>query len=178
MAAENRDKNPIIVEPAASSSPQTPPTHLTPSLYASSSCNSFDSSRPQSRGSTATTPSESSSPNPSSAYSNEVSGLSPLNILNLDHPTSDTIVPTASVPSEPAESSSHRNGAARAFLRCPNFTRRRWLEHALGVFTLVASLVGLLFIGVRTYKLAVISTENSTLDGCTGLIQVSDFNES
>ena len=52
--------------------------------------------------------------------------------------------------------------------------RRRWFEHSLGIFGLVASLVGLLFIGVRTYKLAVISTENSTLDGCTGLIQVGD----
>ena len=58
------------------------------------------------------------------------------------------------------------------------FSRRRWLEQFLAVFGLVASLVGLLFIGVRTYKLAVISTENSTLDGCTGLIQVSDVNSS
>ena len=58
------------------------------------------------------------------------------------------------------------------------FSRRRWLEQSLGVFGLVASLVGLLFIGVRTYKLAVISTENSTLDGCTGLIQVNDVNVS
>lgn len=41
----------------------------------------------------------------------------------------------------------------------------------------MASLVGLLFIGVRTYKLAVISAENSTLDGCTDLIQVSGFIE-
>ena len=41
----------------------------------------------------------------------------------------------------------------------------------------MASLVGLLWIGVRTYKLAVISAENSTLDGCTDLIQVCCFNK-
>ena len=58
------------------------------------------------------------------------------------------------------------------------FSRKRWLEQSLAVFGLVASLVGLLFIGVRTYKLAVISTENSTLDGCTGLIQVNYVNAS
>ena len=179
MAVENHGTNPIIIEPAASSSPDTPPKHhLTPSLHPSSSSTSFDSSRPQSRGSSATTPSVSSSPVPKSAYSHEFSGLSPPSPLNLDPPVPDATSPTTYVPPEPAEGSSHSNGAAWRFLRCPSSTRRRWLEHALGVLTLVATLVGLLFVGVRTYKLAVISTENSTLDGCTGLIQVSEINRS
>ena len=85
---------------------------------------------------------------------------------------------TTTGPSQRAEGSSHSNGSTWPSFYRPWFSRRRWLEQSLAVFGLVASLVGLLFIGVRTYKLAVISTENSTLDGCTGLIQVYDVNVS
>lgn len=178
MAAENNRPNPIIVEPTSSPDSGTPHRLLTPSLNSSSPSNSFESSRPHSRGSTTTSPSESSSPIPRSAYSHELSDMSPPTPPNLELPTPITTRPNASVPSEPAESSFHSNGVAWLSLFRSISSRRRWLEHALAVFTLVASLVGLLFIGVRTYKLAVITTENSTLDGCTDLIQVSDISKS
>lgn len=95
------------------------------------------------------------------------SQLSPNEQLR-DTGTSSTIGPAE----RRAEGSSSHGGNGPAWP--PVLPRRRWFEHSLGIFGLVASLVGLLFIGVRTYKLAVISTENSTLEGCTGLIQVSD----
>ena len=189
MAAENQNTNPIIIEPAASSNPTTPSRLLTPSLNTSSSSNSFDSSRPQSRGSSATSPTEPPSPSPRE--------VEPYELTNIRLPTTsdaDPLPPTSPLIaneqarnmtttstiqlSARAEGSSHSNGTAWVSSCCPMFSNRRWLEHSLGVFGLVASLVGLLFIGVRTYKLAVISTENSTLDGCTGLIQVSDVNNS
>ena len=172
MAAENHRANPIIVEPIASPDSGTLQL-LNPSLNSTPSSNSFESSRPQSRGSSTTSPSESSSPIPRSTYSHELSNIAPPTPPNLELPTPSTTPPTACVPSAPTEGSFHSNGAAWLL-----FSRRRWLEHALGVFTLVASLVGLLFIGVRTYKLAVITTQNSALDGCKGLVQVSDLNKS
>ena len=183
MAAEDHIANPIIVEPAASSNPETSPGLLNPSpntSSSSSSSNSFESSRPKSRGSSATTPSESSSPAMKDVQPYEVTNLRPSTPLDFDPlPATSTVLPnerprtlSTTVVSERVQSSFDSNGA----LYRPTIARRRWLEHALGVFTLAASLVGLLFIGVRTYKLAVISTENSTLDACTDLIQVSQLN--
>ena len=172
MAADDHDSNPIIVEPTASPGSGTRPPLLTPSLYASSSSDSFESSRPQSRGSSATSPSESSPPASRSAISHEQSHISPQTPPNPQVPNPDASPPIASVPSELAASPSNGDAAAYPSL-CRPITRR-WLEHALSGFTLAASLVGLLFIGVRTYKLAVISTINSTLDGCVGLIQVRE----
>ncbi len=204
MAVENHDTNPTIIEPAASSNAGTPPRLLAPSLSTSSSSNSFDSSRPQSRGSSATSPSGSPPP----AKPHEPTNIRPLTPLDLEPlPLNSTLspneqprnrgTPSTIEPSDRAESSSHQSAASRLSLCGPMLSRRRWLEHALGLFTLVASLVGLLFIGVRTYKLAVISAENSTLglqlyflphigfadfgicaDGCTDLIQVSDVTKS
>ena len=81
---------------------------------------------------------------------------------------------STNAPLERAEGFPYRNGGSSLYTYLPVLPNRRWLEQSLGIFGLVASLVALLFVGVRTYKLAVISTENSTLDGCTGLIQVSD----
>lgn len=176
MAAESHKANPTIVEPRASPESGIRPPTLTSSLNASSSSSSFESSRPQSRGSSATSPLEFSPSIPGTAYSHDHFDVSPPTPVHLEPPTSDTTPPTASVSSEPPRSSSYNNENAWLSLCRPSFTRR-WLEQALGVFTLVASLVGLLFIGVRTYKLAVISTENSTLDGCVGLIQVSDLQD-
>ena len=202
MAVENYNTNPTIIEPAASSNANagTPPRLLAPSLSTSSSSNSFDSSRPQSRGSSATSPSGSPPP----AKPHEPTNIRPPTPLDLEPlPLNSTLspneqsrnrgTPSTIEPSDRAESSSHQSAASRLSLCGPMLSRRRWLEHALGLFTLVASLVGLLFIGVRTYKLAVISAENSTLglqfyflphigfsdfeicvDGCTDLIQVSD----
>lgn len=186
MATESHNANPIIVEPAASSGSETPPTLLAPSHYTTSSSNSFDSSRPQSRGSSATSASESRSPATRNVESDELpsvrpptpSEMEPLPLnstFSPDERPANRGIPSTTAPSERAECSSNSNGTPWLSLCHPLFSRRRWLEHALGVFTLVASLVGLLFIGVRTYKLAVISTENSTLDSCTGLIQVSDY---
>lgn len=175
MAVQTHNANPIIVEPAASSNLETSPRHLTPPLYNSSSNNSFDSSRPQSRGSSATTPSEASSPIPRSIYSHELPAIRPPTPLNLEPPTPDTTTSTTPLPSELAESSTISNENPGRSLWRLDFTRRRWLKLGQGVVALVASLAGLLFVGVRTYKLAVISAENSTLDGCTGLIQVSEF---
>ena len=164
MAAENHHSNPIIVEPTASPGPVTRPPHLTPSLYASSSSDSFESSRPQSRGSSATSPSESSPPASRNGISYERSNISPQTPPNLQVANLNESPPIASVSSELAARSSNGDAAAYPSL-CRPITRR-WLEHALSGFTLAASLVGLLFIGVRTHKLAVISTINSTLDGC------------
>ncbi|KAF6239822.1 hypothetical protein HO173_002368 [Letharia columbiana] len=177
MAVENHNANPIIVEPTASPDSGTPPRLLNPSLNTSSSSNSFESSRPQSRGSSATSASESSSPVPS----HEPSNLRPQTPSDVEPlPPSATLTPNQSPRSrnlsatplpKSAEGSPHSNAASWLSSCRPISSRRHWLEHGLGVFTLVASLVGLLFIGVRTYKLAVISTENSTLSGCTDLIQ-------
>ena len=189
MAVENHHANPTIVEPAASSNTGTPPGLLAPSLNTSSSSNSFDSSRPQSRGSSATSPSGSPPPATRDVEPYEVTNIGPSTPPDLEPmPRSSTLSPnggprnrgTAStaVASDSAETASHLSAASRLSLRVPVLSRRPWLQHTLGVITLVASLVALLFIGVRTYKLAVISTVNSTLDACTDLIQVSDDNKS
>ena len=171
MAAQNHHSNPIIVEPTASPGPETRSPLLTPSLHASSSSGSFESSRPQSRDSSATSPSECSPPASRSGISYERSNISHQTPPNPQLPNLNGSAPIASVSSElTASSSNGGDAAANPFLCRP--INRRWLEHALSGFTLAASLVGLLFIGVRTYKLAVISTINSTLDGCVGLVQV------
>ena len=186
--AENQNSNPTIIEPEASSHSGTPSRLRAPSLNASSSSSSFDSSRSQSRESGATTPSESPSP-----YSR---AIEPHELANIRTPPAPDVEPlppptnpflsnegnrvmTSSTngPSERARGFPYNNGSALLSTYFPTFSNRRWMEHSLGVFGLVASLVGLLFIGVRTYKLAVISTENSTLEGCVGLIQVSDGND-
>ncbi|KAM0804218.1 hypothetical protein BDR22DRAFT_885996 [Usnea florida] len=170
MAAQNHHSNPIIVEPTASPGPVTRSPLLTPSLHASSSSGSFESSRPQSRDSSATSPSESSPPASRSGISYERSNISHQTPQKPQVPNLNISAPIASVSSELTASSSHGGDAAANPFLCRPITRR-WLEHALSGFTLAASLVGLLFIGVRTYKLAVISTINSTLDGCVGLVQ-------
>ena len=188
MAVEIQNSNPTIIEPEASSRPGTPPRLLAPSLNASSSSSSFDSSRSQSRESSATTPSGSPSPYSRAVEPHELAHIRPPNtpdVEPLPPPTNPFLsnegnrVMTSSTngPSERARGFPYNNGSASLFTYFPTFSNRRWLEHSLGVFGLVATLVGLLFIGVRTYKLAVISTENSTLEGCVGLIQVSDGNE-
>ena len=171
MAAGNHHSNPIIVEPTASPGPETGPPLLTPSLHASSSSSSFESSRPQSRASSATSPSESSPPASRSGISYERSDISHQTPPNPQVQNLNTSASITSVSSELTASSSDGGDAAAYPFLCRPITRR-WLEHALSGFTLAASLVGLLFIGVRTYKLAVISTINSTLDGCVGLVQV------
>ena len=185
MAVNNRDANPIIVEPAASPNSRPPSSLHIPSLNTSSSSTSFDSSRPQSRASSATSPSGSPSPAPT----DDEDKIRPLAASDTEPlPSSSPLIPNEqarhiTIPSTTHSSqrpggSSLSNGTARIPPYFPFFPNRRWLEHSLGIFGLVASLVGLLFIGVRTYKLAVITTENSTLDGCTGLIQVIAFKKS
>ena len=187
MAAEQQNSNPIIVEPEASSHPGTPARLLAPSLNTSSSSSSFDSSRSQSRGSGATTPSESPSPFSTGVEPYRLANIRPAvppDVEPLPPPTNPflsnegirTLTSSTNGPLGRAEGFRYSNGRTSLSTYFPVFFNRRWLEHSLGVFGLVASLVGLLFVGVRTYKLAVISTQNSTLDGCTGLIQVSDGN--
>lgn len=186
MPVEHQNANPVIIEPAASSDLGTPSTFLAPAFNGSSSSSSSDSFRPHSQGSSATSPSE---------YLAPASGdIEPYALTNIRPPTTPDVEPLPPPmdpfsPTEPsrntttsstfglserAEGSTYSNRAVSLSSYCPTFARGRWPEHSLGVFGLVASLVGLLFIGVRTYKLAVISTENSTIEGCTGLIQVSD----
>lgn len=189
MAVENQTTNPLIIEPAVSSNPGTPSRLLIPSFNTSSSSTFFDSSRPQSRGSSATSPTEPPSPCPKDVEPYRLTNIRPpaaqdADLLPPTRPyfqnerTRNMTTSSTTQPSQRAEGSSHSNGSAWVPSCCPLFFNRRWLEHSLGVFGLVASLVGLLFIGVRTYKLAVITTENSTLDGCTSLIQVSDVHHS
>ena len=180
MAVDSQDANPIIVEPPASPNSRPPSSLRIPSLNTSSSSTSFDSSRPQSRASSATTPSGSPSPAPTddnydmkplAASDNEPQ---PPNVSLIPNEQARNITaPSTTHPSQRPERSLLSNGNAWTPPYFSFLSNRRWLEHSLGVFGLVASLVGLLFIGVRTYKLSVITTENSTLDGCTGLIQAS-----
>ena len=184
MAVDNQDLNPIIVEPAASPNSRPPSSLHIPSLSTSSSSTSFDSSRPQSRASSATSPSGSPSPAPTDGNdirplaASDTEPLSPSTLLIPNEQARNITTPSTTHSSQRPEGSLLSNGNAWAPPYFPFLLNRRWLEHSLGIFGLVASLVGLLFIGVRTYKLAVITTENSTLDGCTGLIQASDSNKS
>ena len=185
MAVDTPDSTPIIVEPAASPNSRPPSSLLIPSLNTSSSSTSFDSSRPQSRASSATSPSGSPSPAPTDGEyelrplaASDTELLPPSSSLITSEQARNNTTPATTHSSQRPEGSLLSNGTAWIPPYFPYFLNRRWLEHSLGIFGLVASLVGLLFIGVRTYKLAVITTENSTLDGCTGLIQVSDFYKS
>ena len=185
MAVDKQDANPIIVEPAASPNSRPPSSLHIPSLNTSSSSTSSESSRPQSRASSATSPSGSPSPVPIDGdyklrplARSDTEPLPPSSPLIPNEQARNITTPSTTHSSQRPEGSLLSNGTARIPPYLPLFPNRRWLEYFLGIFGLVASLVGLLFIGVRTYKLAVITTENSTLDGCTGLIQVSDFNKS
>ena len=185
MVPDTQDANPIIVEPAASPNSRPPSSLHIPSLNTSSSSTSLDSSRPQSQASSATSQSGSPSPAPTdSEYklrplaASDTDPLPPSSPLIPNEQARNITTPSTTHPSQRPEGSLLSNGNARTPANFPVVLNRRWLEHSLGIFGLVASLVGLLFVGVRTYKLAVISTENSTLDGCTGLIQVSDFSKS
>lgn len=185
MAVNSQGTNPIIVEPPASPNSRPPSSLHIPSLTTSSSSTSFDSSRPQSRASSATSPSGSPSPAPTDGrYDMEPVAASdiepqPPNIsLIPNEQARNTTTPSTTHPPQRPEGSLLSNGDAWTPPYFPFLFNRRWLEHSLGVFGLVASLVGLLFIGVRTYKLSVITTENSTLDGCLGLIQASDLHKS
>ena len=184
MAAESQNANPIIIEPAASPNPGPRLNLLTRSLNNSSSSSSFESSRPQSRGSSATSPCESPSLAPRDVEPYEhttfrlptTPGAEPLSPTRSSIPNEQAMNTTNSSTTQTSQrenGSLHSNGTTRVTSFRPNFSNRRWFEHSLGIFGLVASLVGLLFMGVRTYKLAVITTENSTLDGCAALIQVS-----
>ena len=184
MAVDNQDANPIVVEPASSPNSRPPSSLHIPSLNTSSSSTSFDSSRPQSRATSATSPSRSPSPAPTDGkydlkplVASDTEPLPPSTSLIPNEQGRNFTTPSTTHSSQRPEGSLISNGNAWTPPYFPFLLNRRWLEHFLGIFGLVASLVGLLFIGVRTYKLAVITTENSTLDGCTGLIQVSDFNK-
>lgn len=179
MAVENQNANPIIIEPAASSNPGTPSGLLTPSLNASSSSSSFESTRSRSRASSATSTSEFPSPDSRDVELTNIrppvtpneESLPPSSPISSGEQARQTTISSTPSPPERVDGSSHSSGIAWLSSCCPVLSNRRWLEQSLGIFGLVASLVALLFIGVRTYKLAVITTENSTLDGCTGLIQ-------
>ena len=184
MVDENRNANPIIIEPEASPNPHARPGLLAPSLHSSSSSSSFNSSSAQSRASSATSPSGSPSPTSRDVELRELTNIRQSTAADAEPPLppSSPLLPnerfrnmttSTTEPSERAEGSLYSNATIWLSSHCPRLSRRHWLEQSLGLFGLVASLVGLLFIGVRTYKLAVISTENSTLEGCTGLIQVS-----
>ena len=185
MAADSQNANPIIVEPAASPNSRPPSSLHIPSLNTSSSSTSFDSSRPQSRASSATSPSGSPSPAPTDGKydlrplaASDTEPLPPSTALLPNEQARNITTSSTTHSSQRPEDSSLSNGNAWTPPYFPFLLNRRWLEHSLGIFGLVASLVGLLFIGVRTYKLAVVTTENSTLDGCTGLIQVRNSNKS
>ena len=80
-----------------------------------------------------------------------------------------------STPQQPCRTPSETSGRAREpARRAVVQTSSHWLsKNTIGIISLAASLSSLIFLGVRTYKLAVSQTINTALSACTSLIQVT-----
>ena len=80
-----------------------------------------------------------------------------------------------STPQRPCHTPSGTSGQAREpFRRATIQTSSHWLsKNTIGIISLAASLSSLIFLGVRTYKLAVSQTINTALSTCINLIQVT-----
>ena len=80
-----------------------------------------------------------------------------------------------STPQQPCRTPSGTSGRTREPVRRAAIQiSSHWLsKNTIGIISLAASLSSLIFLGVRTYKLAVSQTINAALSACTGLIQVT-----
>ena len=80
-----------------------------------------------------------------------------------------------STPQQPCRTPSGTSSRAREPVgRAAIQTSSHWLsKNTIGIVSLAASLISLIFLGVRTYKLAVSQAINAALSACTGLIQVT-----
>ena len=80
-----------------------------------------------------------------------------------------------STPQQPGRTPSDTPSRAREPARRDVFlTSSHWLsKNTIGIISLAASLSSLIFLGVRTYKLAVSQTINTALSACISIIQVT-----
>lgn len=177
--------SPTINEPATSSATPLPSI---PSLspHPSSSSDSFDSSRPNSEVSSATSRSVSPSPSPISKSEPAIDSQGSIELPAL--PSNPSLLentpasqsqrqndPPRSVPPAPALSP-RTNHEASWLSRLRSLTpRRNWFGNALGTISLGLTLIGMIIFGERTYKLAVWSAWNDALDTCGQLNSVSSF---
>ena len=171
--------SPNIIEPTTPSGQQLP---AIPSLspHPSSSSDSFDSSRPNSQASSTT--SRSPSPSPLSKSSPRIEYQESLKRPPLpSHPSPPTNSATQTHPqhdaptSVPPEDPSTPHGAPWRHRIWSLIPRRNWFTNALGIISLGLTLIGMIIFGERTYKLAVWSAENDTLDTCGQLNSVSSI---
>ena len=189
MAVAGSGANPIIVEPTASSaSPKNSPT--SPSLVTNSSSESIDPSRPQSQCSSTSQSDTSGSDLELRRIPKSVSPASQAPLATLS--PSSTLVPSntalsnspphngnipRSLPEEPAPTAGTSSRFPGLSSLIPHRVSGHWLLDIIGIIiavtSLAASLASLIWLGVRTYKLAVSSAVNGAFSACTGLIQVS-----
>ena len=173
--------SPTIIEPTTSSNSPLPSI---PSLSPnpSSSSESFDSSRPNSQGSSATSRSVSPSPIPKNVLAIDSQESIELPALPSNPPlpknTSASQIhcqddPPRSVPPAPAASPRNNQGASWFSRFGSLIPRRNWFANALGTVGLGLTVIGMIVFGERTYKLAVWSAWNDALDTCGQLNSVS-----
>lgn len=166
--------------PISSDSPLPSIPSLSP--HTSSSSDSFDSSRPNSQASSATSRSASPSPNPKSVSAIDSHGSIELPVLpsnpplqentsaNQSHHQNDT--PRSIPPSLAASPKTNHKISWLSRLKSL-IPRRNWFANALGAISLGLTLIGMIIFGERTYKLAVWSARNDALDTCGQLNSVS-----
>ena len=183
------DGPPIVVEPESSGKSNEAGTSLAPSSPANS-LNSGSSSVPESANTSTTTPSDSSSPVENKNHgrlSNAPTLVSqstlpaPLTPPTFDHLPSSTLQPVnngerstpRSVPQDDDNLSANddrvigRHRTWWASLRART-RERRWVEQFIGLFSLGVAL----WLGIRTYKMAVWSMWNDHVQTCLQYIQV------
>ena len=159
---------------AASSNPS--------SLAGTSTLNCSESSGPRSECSSATSHSDNS--DTEIEFSRFQHGVPPANCS-----ASTTVLPSTppqissagsrtiprSTPQRPRRTPSGTSGrAGEPFGRAAIQTSSHWLsKNTIGIVSLAASLISLIFLGVRMYKLAVSQTINQAFQACTSIIQVT-----
>lgn len=173
--------SPTIIEPTTSSDSPLPSI---PSLspQPSSSSDSFDSSRPNSERSSATSRSVSPSPIPKSVPAVDSQESFKLSALPSNPAPQDNISasqlhrhndPPRSVPPAPAATPRTNHEASWLSRLVSLIPRRNWFANALGAISLGLTVVGMIIFGERSYKLAVWSAWNDTLGTCGQLNSAS-----
>lgn len=152
------------------------------SPHPSSSSDSFDSSRPNSQGSSATSRSVSPSPIPKSVLSIdshksiELSALHSSSTPPENTPADQTRRqedPQRSVQPAPAVRPDTNNGILWLHRLRSLIPRRNWFANAVGVVSLGLTLIGMIIFENRTYKVTVVSALNEALGTCGQLNSVS-----
>lgn len=174
--------SPTSIEPTTSSNSPLPSI---PSLspHTSSSSDSFDSSQPNSHGSSATSRSVSPSPIPKSVPKKDSQESIELPALPsksppppLDNVSASQLHFQNNIPRSvpPAPTTSPRTEHKASWVSHLGFLvpRRHWYANALGTIGLGLTLIGMIIFGLRTYKLAVWSAWDDTLDTCAQLNSV------